>query len=83
MMADDHRMAGRVADAGFEADRFQIGGQPFGCPAAFGFEGGIGRDGLDLQEIEQPLQAFVEIIVERIQAQVRELTCYFLKGWNS
>ena len=56
-----------VPDAGFKPDRFQIGNQPFGCPAAFGFEGRIGRDGLDFQEIEKPLQAFIQIIIERIQ----------------
>ena len=67
MMGDDHRVAGRVADAGVEADRLQIGDQPFGGAAAFGGVGRIGRDRLDAEQAEQALHALVEVLVETVK----------------
>ena len=67
VMGDDHRMAGRVAHAGIEADRLQIRDQPFGGLAAVGRIGGIGRDRRDAQQLEQPLEACVEIAVEAVE----------------
>ena len=67
MMGDDHRMTRCIADAGVETDRLQVVHQPFGRPPAFVVIGGIGRDRLDPQQLEQSLQALVEIAVETVE----------------
>ena len=66
-MRHDHRMAGRVAHPGLEADFAEFGDQPFGGPPALGSEGRIRRDRAQPQQFEQPLEAPVEIGVEMIE----------------
>ena len=67
MVGDDHRMAGRVAQAGVEADRLQVVDQPFAGLAALGCIGRVGRDRPDAQQREQALEAGVEILVEAVE----------------
>ncbi len=67
MMRDHHRVAGRVANAGIEADQLEFRDQPFRRLAAVGGIGRIGGDRLDSQQAEQALQALVEILVETVE----------------
>ena len=67
MMRHHHRMSGRIAHAGVEADQLELGDQPFGTLAAVGGIGGIGGDRLDAEQAEKPLQAPVEILVETVE----------------
>ena len=60
-MRHDHRMALGVAHGGVEAEAVELVRQPFGRAAAIGGVGGIGRDGRDADQLEQPVQAGVEI----------------------
>ena len=66
-MGHDHRMAGRVAQAGVEADRAQILDQPLAGAPAVRSIGGIGRDRGNAQQREEPLEAGVEIGVEVVE----------------
>ena len=67
MMRHDHRVSGRRAHAGVEADRLQVVDQPFRGLPAFGGIGGVGGNGLDAQQREQALQALVEIVVDTVE----------------
>ncbi len=67
VMGNNHRVPRRVTHASLETDRFQIGDQPLGSLAAFGLESWIGRDGLDFQQVEKPLQAVVKVGINRVQ----------------
>lgn len=67
MVRNHHRVAGRVANAGVEADQLEFGHQPFRRLAAVGGIGWIGGDGLDPEQAEQALEALVEILVETVE----------------
>jgi hypothetical protein len=67
MMGDDHRVAGRGAHAGVEADRSQVRDQPFGGAAAFSGVGRVGGDRLDAEQAEQAFNALVEVLVEAVK----------------
>ncbi len=64
MMGDDHRMAGRVAHRGIEAERAAAPPTSHSARlAAIGLVGGIGGDRLDAHEFEQALEAGIEVLV--------------------
>ncbi len=63
-MRHHHRVAGRVALGGVEADRGEIGHQPVGSGVAIAFVRRIGRDRGDLEQLHQPVEGGVEIGVE-------------------
>jgi hypothetical protein len=57
-------LAGRLAQRSLEAERFQIGTQPFGGAAAIGIESRIGPDRGDFEPGRQTRERAVEIGVE-------------------
>ncbi len=66
-LADDDRVAFGRPYAGIEADAAQILGHEFGRSLALVLVGHVGRDRLDAQEVEQPLQALVEVGVDLVE----------------
>ncbi len=65
--ADHDRMALGRPHAGVEADAAQIPGDELGRGLALVLVGRVGRDRLDPQEVEQPLEALVEIGVDLVE----------------
>ena len=70
-LGDDRGMAGGRPDLGREAERRDILGEMIGGRLAIAGEGRIGRDRLDPQQREQPLQAVVEIGVDAIEDRLK------------
>ena len=66
-LADHDRMPPGRPHAGVEADAAQVLGDELGRGLALVLVGHVGRDRLDAQEIEQPLQALVEIGVDLVE----------------
>ena len=62
-MAHHHRVPRRVAQAAVEAERCQFGDQPLRRPAALRRIGRVGRNARDAQQLEQPIERAVEIVV--------------------
>ena len=69
-MRDDHRMSGGRPHRSLEAERGQFVRQPFGRGLAVAGEGGIGRNGLDRDQLEQPGESGFEIGVDLVQNRV-------------
>ena len=66
-MGHDHGVAGGGTHLRVEAERGQLPRQPLRRGGAVGLVGGIGRDGGEAQQVEQPLEPRVEILVEAVQ----------------
>src|SRR5215510_13311594 len=66
-LAHHDRMTVGRTDAGFKADAGQVLGHVFGGGLTLLLVGRIGRDRLDAQELEQPLEALIEIGVDFLQ----------------
>ena len=62
--ADHDRVAVGRAHAGLESETAEVGGDVFGRGAAMRCIGRVGRDRLNSQEREQPIEASVEIAVD-------------------
>ena len=62
-VANDHRVPGRVAQAAVEAERGQPGNQPLRRPAALRRMCRIGRNARDAEQLEQAVEAVIEIAV--------------------
>jgi hypothetical protein len=62
-----HRVAGRRALRGVEANGFQILHQPRGGGVAIGLVGGIGRDRRDAQQRHQAVEGGIEIGVDPVK----------------
>ncbi|EGE58873.1 hypothetical protein RHECNPAF_268004 [Rhizobium etli CNPAF512] len=56
-------MTGRVPHRSVEADALEIGDQPFGGFPALRLEGGIGRNRLDAQKLEQLFQTRGKVLI--------------------
>src|SRR5690606_34980401 len=63
MVRDDHWMAGCFANGCLEAYFGKGTHQPFGTLAALRPVGGVGRDGLDSDEVEQAVEALGKVLV--------------------
>src|SRR5437016_5684448 len=63
-LADHHRVARGRPDIGVEAETAEIAGDVFGRGAALLLVGRIGRDRLNAHELEQAIEAMVEIGVD-------------------
>ncbi len=66
-LAHHDRMPSGGPDAGLKTNAGQILGHVFGGRLTLVFVGRIGRDRLDAQEFEQPLEALIEIGVDFLQ----------------
>ncbi len=66
-VTDNHRMAGRVAYRCFNADVVQFSCQPFSGLTARSLESRVGGNALDLEEVEQSVEAVVEIGIDARQ----------------
>ncbi len=66
-LADHDRMAPGRPHAGVEADAAQVLGDELGGGLALVLVGHVGRDRLDAQEVEQPLDAAIEIGVDLVE----------------
>ena len=63
VVPDDHGAAGGRPNRGVEAELAQLGREPFGGALAFFRIGRIGRDGGDADQLEQPLEARLDVLV--------------------
>ena len=72
----------RVADLGEEAERGKVLLEPRGGAATLGVEGRVGGDRGDAKQCEQPLEAFVEIVVDALQdgVDVHEMSLLLPSG---
>ena len=70
-LSDDNRMAIGRPNAGFKADRGQIGGDMLGRGAALVLVGRIGRYRGNTEQRKQPLDALVDILVDAFQYRVK------------
>jgi hypothetical protein len=64
IVSHHHRVSFGRRHTGVEADPGQVFGQPSGRCLALAIEGGIGRDRLEAQQGEQPLQRLAAVIIE-------------------
>ena len=66
-LADHHRMTRGRPHRGLEAETAEIAGDEFGGRAALRLIGGIGGDRLNSHELEQALEAAVEIGIDPVE----------------
>ena len=71
-MAHHHRVAGRVAARGVEAQRGEVVHQPVGGAAHIGGIGRVGRDRGDAQKLHQPGERGVQVRVDAGQHGVED-----------
>ena len=67
MVTDDHRLSGRVADGGVEADLGELPGGPLGAAPRVGVVRRVGADARDAQEILETSEGVIRVFVDPAQ----------------